>query len=137
MILKVLNIEILKSFEGKSGSSSSIEKTSTSIAEIIDSSGSSKSETPKKSSSGKMSASSDNLLGQQSEATLGRQLECANDEIRLLRNKIARLEDDLSSVTQVKLTLYIRAFISFIWLQKSIKTFNINLKFISISLMYS
>ena len=33
--------------------------------------------------------------------TLSRQVEIANDEVRLLRNKIARLEDDLLIVTQV------------------------------------
>lgn len=85
---------------GKSSSSSSIEKVSihqgdTEI-EI----------TKKTSTTTKMSLSSDNLTAsggqQQSDATLSRQLEGANDEIRLLRNKIARLEDDLSTVTQVK-----------------------------------
>ena len=34
--------------------------------------------------------------------TLMRQYEIAKDELKLLRNKIARLEDDLISVTQVK-----------------------------------
>lgn len=33
--------------------------------------------------------------------TLSRQIEIANDEIRLLRNKLARVEDDLLVVTQV------------------------------------
>lgn len=74
--------------KGKSNSSGSIEKTNSDSSE--------------KASGNKMSLSSDNLLTtpQLSEAALNRQLECANDEIRLLRNKLARLEDDLSSVTQ-------------------------------------
>ena len=33
--------------------------------------------------------------------TLARQIEIGNDEVKLLRNKIARLEDDLQVVTQV------------------------------------
>jgi len=39
--------------------------------------------------------------------TLMRQYEIANDELKLLRNKIARLEDDLLSVTQVKKLTFI------------------------------
>jgi hypothetical protein len=33
--------------------------------------------------------------------TLARKIEIGNDEVKLLRNKIARLEDDLQVVTQV------------------------------------
>lgn len=36
--------------------------------------------------------------------TLNRQVEIGKDEIRLLKNKIMRLEDDLSAVTQVILS---------------------------------
>jgi hypothetical protein len=35
--------------------------------------------------------------------TLARKIEIGNDEVKLLRNKIARLEDDLQVVTQVYL----------------------------------
>lgn len=82
----------------KSNSSGSIDKSSTTVGDT---------KTESKKSSNKMSLSSDNLTHspsqqqqQPSEATLTRQLECANDEIRLLRNKIARLQDDLAGVTQ-------------------------------------
>lgn len=39
--------------------------------------------------------------------TLMRQYEIAKDELKLLRNKIARLEDDLISVTQVKINFLV------------------------------
>jgi hypothetical protein len=57
--------------------------------------------------------------------TLMRQYEIANDELKLLRNKIARLEDDLLSVTQVKKLTFI-AFIKEILaiIQKSCKVFS-------------
>jgi hypothetical protein len=104
---------------GKSNSSTSIEQSSSSSGNNTSSSSSSNSSSDtvpativegdvahhnvvvEKKKEGKMSASSDSNLPQPSDMTLSRQLDCANDEIKLLRNKIARLEDDLLSATQV------------------------------------
>jgi len=83
--------------KGKSSSNSSIEQS------LSASSSSSSSSTSSGGSGGNKEPTTKSMSSENvpSEATLGRQLECANDEIRLLRNKIARLEDDLLTATQV------------------------------------
>lgn len=102
---------------GKSNSNSSIETVmsatnpaAAAAAAVISNSSSSSSSTSSSSSSaptsatitaGSGSSKTTNGSGDSSD-TSGRQLDIANDEIKLLRNKIARLEDDLLFVTQVR-----------------------------------